>query len=69
MEDYMRKISFMLLAILVFTLVLTTSAFAEEANVIMEIPQSLNLNTSQNTQIKLYGSMPLSKKASVSLSS
>ena len=65
----MRKISFTLLAILVFSLALIVPAFAEEANVIMEIPQSLNLNTSQNTQIKLYGSMPLSKKASVSLSS
>ena len=65
----MRKISFTLLAILVIVLTLIVPAFAEETNIIMEIPQSLNLNTSQNTQIKLYGSIPMSKKASVSLSS
>lgn len=65
----MRKISFTLLAILIFTLMMIVPAFAEEANVIMEIPQSLNLNTSQNTQIKLYGTMPMSKKATVSLNS
>ena len=39
MEDYMRKISFTLLAILIFTLAMIVPAFAEEANVKKIIPQ------------------------------
>lgn len=70
MEDYMRKISFTLLAILVFSLVLIVPAFAEEANITLEIPSKVSISgTEQTGTIRLYGSIPVNKTASVSISS
>ncbi|MBQ7895884.1 MAG: BspA family leucine-rich repeat surface protein, partial [Oscillospiraceae bacterium] len=66
----MRKISFTLLAILIFALTMTIPAFAEEAGITLEIPSKVSISgTEQTGTIRLYGTMPVNKTASVSIGS